>query len=220
MFTENQSQGTATAQSLASSTVDDGSAKRRYRIEACTRECDARTTAEAFVREAFFRTHRAHITTFMPTLLLLKDAAGTLRGVAGCRKAETEGLYLERYLPQPIEAVIAERIALRVKREQIIEVGNFASSGSRAARRFMALLAYYFLGDGRMWVTFTATAPVRRMLEHVGARCVELGVAEGACARDSTDEWGRYYTNDPRVMAGYLSRARKIPALFDAAYAD
>jgi hypothetical protein len=84
----------------------------------------------------------------------------------------------------------------------------------------MALLAYYLLRDGRTWVTFTATAPVRRMLEHVGARCIELGTAEGACARDGTDEWGRYYTNDPRVMAGYLPRARRIPVLFDAAYAD
>jgi hypothetical protein len=172
------------------------------------------------VREAFFRTHRARITTFMPTLLLLKDATGDLRAVAGCRMAETEKLYLERYLPQPIEAVIAERVTLKVKREQIVEVGNFASGGSRAARRFMALLAYHFLNEGRMWVTFTATAPVRRMLDHVGARCVDLGSAEGACARDGADDWGRYYTNDPRVMAGYLPRARRIPALFDAAYAD
>jgi hypothetical protein len=102
----------------------------------------------------------------------------------------------------------------------IVEIGNFACRSSRVGRRFMALLPYFLLERKLVWATFTATASVRRLLHNVGARCMDLGAAEGACVRNGPDEWGRYYTHDPRVMAGYLPLARRIPMLRDAAYGN
>jgi hypothetical protein len=192
----------------------------RYQIVICGPDHPSRPGAEAFVRECFYRTHRASIRTFMPTLFMLTDASGSLHGVVGCRAAGDGELFLERYLSRPIEAMLAERGGPRVVRKDIVEVGNFACRSSRAARRFMALLPFYLLDREYTWVTFTATAAVRRLLAHVGARCIDLGAAEGACVRNGADDWGRYYTHDPRVMGGYLPLARRIPALRDAAYGN
>lgn len=218
MFTESSDPRDATGHTVPARTSESPRASR-YRIDTCLPGSDTRSDAEAFIRGAFYRAHQARVATFMPTLLLLRDSDDALCGAAGCRTAQTDQLYLERYLERPVECVIGERFGRKVRREHIVEIGNFASSGSRAARRFMALLPYFLLDRDLVWVTFTATRPVRRLLEHIGARCVELGPAEGACARDGADEWGRYYTNDPRVMAGYLPLAHRIPSLHDAAYA-
>ncbi len=191
-----------------------------YRIVVCMADDPQRVEAEAFVRDAFFRTHRARIRSVMPTLLVLHDPAGSMCAVAGCRVASSERLFLESYLSQPIEEELAEHISSRPRRSEIVEVGNFAARSSRTARRFMSLLPYFLLDRKLTWVTFTATASVRRILHHIGARCVELARAEGAWVRNADDDWGRYYTHDPRVMAGYLPLARRLPALRDAAYAD
>lgn len=193
---------------------------RPYEIVPCGANDSMREVAETFVREAFQRIHHASIRTFMPTLLVLTDSSGLLHAVAGCRVATTEPLFLEQYLSRPIEAVLTERAGERARRAQIAEIGNFAARSARTARRFMALLPYYLLDRELLWATFTATAAVRRILQNVGARCMDLGTAEGACVRAGADDWGRYYTNDPRVMAGYLPLARRIPTLRDVAYGD
>jgi hypothetical protein len=194
--------------------------ERRYRVAICTSDCPRREEAETFVRDAFYRTHRARIETFMPSLLMLTDHAGSLHGVIGCRSAESGPLFLERYLGGPIEEVLTHRVGGRMRRSDIVEVGNFACRNSRVAGRFMALLPQFLLAQQFVWVTFTATNSVRRILRCLGARCISLGAAEGACVRGGRDDWGQYYASDPHVMAGYLPLARRIPGLWDAAYAD
>jgi hypothetical protein len=84
----------------------------------------------------------------------------------------------------------------------------------------MALLAPYLVERRRQWIAFTATVSIRHILASVGARCAELGRADGACVRGGGDRWGRYYQNDPRIMAGYLPLARRIPTLWGKPRAD
>ena len=179
-----------------------------------------RAEAEAFVRERYRQKHGATIHTFMPTLLLLLDATDALLGVTGCRVACEDTLYLERYLPRPIETVLAAQTGTRAGRSKIVEVGNFACRNPHAATKFVSLLPRHLLQLGCVWATFTATSSVRRILRHLGARCADLGVADGACARGGADDWGGYYATDPRVLAGYLPLARRIPALWSTVDAD
>jgi hypothetical protein len=156
----------------------------------------------------------------MPTLLLLTAADGTLTGAAGCRTAGQGPLFLERYLDRPIEDTIARHTGARVKRSQIAEVGNFACQDSRAARVLMSLMPRYLMEQELTWIAFTATVSVRRILRSLGARCTEIGKADGTCVRGGADKWGSYYANDPRVMVGYLPLARRIPALWGMWRAD
>jgi hypothetical protein len=54
----------------------------------------------------------------------------------------------------------------------------------------------------------------------MGGRCLELSTADRARVAGGADEWGRYYMNDPRVMAGFLPSARAIPALWRSHHGD
>jgi hypothetical protein len=185
-----------------------------YRISACEADEPRRREAEAFVRERFLRSHGAQVTTFMPTLLLLTDSSGELAAVAGYRNAAIEPLYLEKYLSVPVERSIASQIDRHVKRSEIVEVGNFAARNSHRAKVLMSFMPSYFLECPARWIVFTATSAIRGMLLALGGSCVELGTADGACVAGGADDWGRYYSRDPRVMAGFLPSARRIPALW------
>lgn len=140
----------------------------------------------------------------MPTLLLLAGPAGPPEGVAGIRLAGVGPLYLERYFDESIEERIERRTGVRADRSGIVELGNFACRDSRVAGLFMSLLPAYLLDRDLSWIAFTATQSVRRILQGLGGRTFDLGLADGACARDGMDDWGRYYTQQPRVLAGYL----------------
>jgi hypothetical protein len=188
----------------------------RDRLLAYERGQPGREVAEQFVREGFFRTHQACVQSFLPTLLALCDGRSVVRGVVGCRFAAQEPLFLERYLDQPIEILISTRTGARVSREELVEVGNLACRNSRVAQNLVGLLPRYLLSRGCTWIAFTATSSIRRILRHAGARLLDLGAAEAAKANGSGDHWGRYYDNDPRIMAGYLPLARRIPALWKA----
>jgi hypothetical protein len=185
-----------------------------YRIISCGPDDARRTEAEAFVRRRFLRSHGAHIATFMPTLLLLADAGGQLAAVAGFRSAAHEPLFLERYLPVPIERALTSQVGAHVHRAEIVEVGNFAALDSGRAKALMSFMPAYFLDHSARWIAFTATTSIRRMLSAMGGRCMELSTADGARVAGGADEWGRYYSSDPRVMAGFLPSARRIPELW------
>jgi hypothetical protein len=143
----------------------------------------------------------------MPSLLLLADPQGPPAGVAGIRLAGAGPLYLERYFNESIEQRIEHRTGVRADRSAIVELGNFACRDSRVAGLFMSLLPAHLLDRGLSWIVFTATLSVRRILQGLGGRTFDLGPADGACARDGIDDWGRYYTQQPRVLAGYLPRS-------------
>jgi hypothetical protein len=170
-----------------------------------------RPELEAFVQQAFARKHGAAVASFMPTLLSFRDPAGDLRGVIGLRGAGPQPLYLEQYLGQPVEAAIAALVGTAVPRSAVVEVGNLAGANCRAAMRMVAALPSYLLSRDYRWIVFTATSAVRGILQGFGAPLVELARADQACVTNDTDRWGRYYENDPRVLAGYLPGSRAIP---------
>jgi hypothetical protein len=167
------------------------------------REHPQRRRLERFIQRAFARHHGAAVHAFMPTLLALEGQRGRVCGVVGFRQATAEPLFLERYLDQPVELVLGEQVGNSVQRNHIVEVGNLASLSCRAACHLVAALPRILLADGNQWIVFTATTAVRGMLAKFRAPVIELGRATRD-RLDSGDEWGRYYDNDPRVIAGYL----------------
>lgn len=175
-----------------------------------------RPELESFIREAFARKHGARVQSFMPTLAALRNASGQLCSVAGLRSADEESLYLEAYLAEPVDAALAARALRPVARAEIVEVGNLASGGCRAARHLVAMLPQLLLDRGHRWVVFTATAGVRRILESLDAPLVELAPATAAQVASRGDDWGRYYAADPRVMAGHLADGARLAAALGA----
>jgi hypothetical protein len=176
----------------------------------CERGSRWRCEAEDLIRRAFAAKHGAAIRTFMPTLLALQGRGGRICSVAGFRSAAEETLFLERYLTAPIEQELARRVGRDVARADIVEIGNLAGCGCRAACRLALLLPSLLLARGKRWVVFTATDAVRQLLSRHEAPIVELAVARAHCVAGSGDDWGRYYDRDPRVLAGYLPDGLKL----------
>lgn len=220
MFTESATTVPALAAGHEDGSSHGASTRPPTRIVSCDSNHPLRTEAETFVRERFHRTHGATVQTFMPVLLVLTGGAGEIVAVTGCRPAAGQPLFLERYLERSIEAALAHHIGATVQRAGIVEVGNFASRDPRTASHFVSLLPRHLLTAGFTWATFTATSSIRRILRHLGARCADLGAADGACVRGGADEWGRYYSSDPHVMGGYLPLARRLPLLWSTSDAD
>ena len=191
-----------------------------HKLIAHVRGDGERASAEQFICEAFFRTHQACIQTFLPLLLSLKDASGALCAVVGCRFAEDDDLFLERYLTAPIDSILTEHAGRCVRRSAVVEVGNLACRDMRTAQCLIGMLPRYLIARGRSWVVFTATSSLRSILRATGAQPLELAIANPGRIIDGADKWGSYYENDPRVMAGYLPHARRLPALWNAASED
>lgn len=182
-----------------------------------------RAELEAYVQARFEAKHGAQVRSFMPTLVAFRKPQGELCGVAGLRGAGASRLYLEQYLPRPIEACLREALSESssawpadrgrvptISRDEIVEVGNLAGASCRAAVRMVAQLPVFLMQRRYRWITFTATSALRQILEGFGAPLVELARADAAQVAQAGDAWGRYYETDPRVYAGYLPDADRL----------
>jgi hypothetical protein len=163
-----------------------------------------RKELERFVSSVFASKHRARVCSFMPTLLAMRNDVGDVCSVAGFRCAAEQGLFLERYLDEPIEHAIGSAARQQVSRSQIVEVGNLAGVNCRSAMRLVLELPRILLDRGHRWIVFTATDMLRQLLASYHAPLLDLAAASPSRARNTDDEWGRYYETQPRVMAGYL----------------
>lgn len=180
---------------------------RCLRHELSTYQADdpRRDELERFVHDVFVAKHGAHVCSFMPTLLAMRNDRGTVCSVAGYRCAADHELFLERYLDAPIEQAIGSGKEGPVSREQIVEVGNLAGINCRSAMRLVLDLQRILLDRGHRWIVFTATDTLRGLLASYHAPLLDLAPANASRAQSTGDDWGRYYDTQPRVMAGYLA---------------
>lgn len=179
---------------------------RRFRLTERSSGEPGRERLESFVAETFARAHGATVQAFMPAMLGLEDGGGRLRCVLGYRGADSGALFLERYLSSPIEVSIARAagVAGAIPRASIVEVGNLAGRGCRAAMHLVARLPRLLGARGYTWVSFTATSRVRELLAAFDAPLLDLGPADPARLGAEARDWGRYYATQPRVVAGWL----------------
>lgn len=162
-----------------------------------------------FIRRRFSQAHRAQVSHFMPQLFGLQSEDGSLHGAAGCRRADSGPLFLERYLDAPIERAIFERSGVEVARHQIVEVGNLAASGLGTARTLIVKLTRQLALQGFRWVTFTGTQEVLNSFHRLGLAPQSLGLADPARMGESLADWGSYYDSQPQVVFGEILPAHR-----------
>ncbi|MFZ3116692.1 MAG: thermostable hemolysin, partial [Variovorax sp.] len=83
-----------------------GAASERPALVVHGRDDPRRAEVEAFVRDIFARRYGAQVQQFAPVLVSLQDH-GEIVAAAGYRSAADAPLFLERYLPSPVEALLA-----------------------------------------------------------------------------------------------------------------
>jgi len=168
-----------------------------------------RTRCEQFIGARFEQAHGAHVAHFSPYLLGVRDALDRWRAAAGYTPADGRRLFLEQYLDAPIERLLAR---YDVQRASIVEVGNLAATSAGMGRTLIPLLARHLHRLGYEWVVFTATRELRNAFARMGLAPLELAPADPARLPDGGARWGRYYANDPVVVAGRIGHALRIGA--------
>jgi hypothetical protein len=171
-----------------------------------------RAQVEACVAEKFRGAWNARVTQFLPQLLSM-HCLGSCSAVAGLRPAGSAPLFLERYLDQPVEQVLAAAAGVTVSRRQLVEIGNLVASQRGASHLLFLILAAALHRAGYRWLVFTATHALRNNLHKLGLPLLALGPASPErLAPEARSEWGDYYRSEPWVMAGNLDAAMALIA--------
>ncbi|MDY6981393.1 MAG: thermostable hemolysin [Pseudomonadota bacterium] len=164
-----------------------------------------RPRLEQFIGQVFERHYQARVRRCMPSLLGLCANDGHLLAALGLRPAASDRLFLEHYLPQPVEQVLDQRLAsfdLQVPREKIMEVGNLAAAHTGGGRWLIIALTAYLQGAGYDWVVFTALPALRNSFGKLGLHMLPLGEARREqLPLEQQADWGSYYDGKPQVMA-------------------
>jgi len=161
-------------------------------------------TTKEFVKSEFLKHHNAHINEFMPNLVSIINKAKQVRAVVGYRSADSDELFLEQYLDQPLDKYISEHCGSEVLRDQIVEVGNLTCAANGYARLAIIRLTEMLHASGFRWVGFTATQGLYNSFLRLGLTPHAIAPADIMRLRSSNNEWGTYYDNNPQVMFGSI----------------
>ncbi|QTL94702.1 thermostable hemolysin [Aeromonas jandaei] len=171
---------------------------------------------QAYIQDAYTLEFNARIPHFLPCLIGLYRADGTLVGACGLNRASSQAgehsLYLEQYLEQPIEASIETRLGVRPDRQRIIEVGNLACREPGNARLMFAALCRMLCDNALDYVVFTGTAKLRNSFTRLRLNPVELAPAQAHQVGADAAAWGEYYRCQPKVMVGDINQGRAVLA--------
>ncbi|WIX31718.1 thermostable hemolysin [Salinicola sp. JS01] len=174
------------------------------------RECQKaseRAQLEDFIATTYRRQHGAELSQFAPRLYGLWEA-DQLQAAVGVRLAGDAPLYLERYLSEPVECLLARELNAPVARHALAEIANLATLRPGLAVPLIRHLIESLVAEGCGWLTFTATAAVRNGFRRLGLDVRRLGDADPAYLdADERERWGNYYLHRPWVMGGDLIKA-------------
>ncbi|MDZ4728494.1 MAG: thermostable hemolysin [Xanthomonadales bacterium] len=163
-----------------------------------------------YIADQFKSIHGANIHDFMPMLLSMQ-CQGQFSAVSGVRPAARQPLFLEQYLGQAVETVIRDVSGMAVERSKVVEIGNLVSTQKGASQLLFLLLTALLYRCDYQWVVFTGTPAVVKGLQRLGFKLDKLGAADPAMLKNSNlSEWGSYYQNRPRVVAGNVPAGMKV----------
>lgn len=170
-----------------------------------------RIAAERFVTGCFKQHYGADIRHFMPLLMSLSDQQGMLKAVLGFRFGDYEPFFLENYLPQPVEQMLAAKLKMPVHRSRLVEVGNLAVAHAGGGRWLITALTAYLSATGAQWALFTIGPVLYNAFTRMGLELIEL--AEARCESLPPEEhacWGSYYDQQPKVVAGNIAHGNAV----------
>jgi len=165
-----------------------------------------RMKAETAVKKIFRSAYGADISSYLP-YLLTAEAYQSVDAVVGLRRALDQTLFLEQYLPQPIEYAIKDINGLTVSRKNLIEIGNLVSCKAGISRQLFIVLALALAKADIEWVSFTATSQVEKLLAKLSLFPVVIGQANAQAIVSGEDSWGSYYVHSPNVSVGNVFNA-------------
>ena len=102
---------------------------------------------------------------------------GAVLSAAGLRFA-ADGFFSECYLEAPVDAALSALSRYPVRREKIFEVTSLASRSPHTVGSFLRKIIACGEAAGFEWAFFTATAPLKALLERMSLPLVPLAAAD------------------------------------------
>jgi hypothetical protein len=163
-----------------------------------------RSTVEQHILDSYQNKFSASLAHFMPTLVSANFPGQAPHLSFGLCGAAEHNLYLENYLPAPVEQALSQAVNTRVERHSIVEIGNLAFANTATIRDDLIAVAHYCYGLGYQYVVCTATRMLRLVFLKAGIKPIYLG---DACADDAPRDgthWGAYYETAPQIIGGNI----------------
>jgi hypothetical protein len=184
----------------------------RPRLQLHRSDSPRRPEIEAFISAVYRERYGAELRHFAPLLVSLHDEHGDCVAAAGYRAADGGPLFLERYLPGPVESLLPAAPGRGPRRERIVEVGHLTAVRAGEGRRLILLLGPHLAGQGFEWVVSTLTQELRNLFVRMGVAPLALGVADPAVLGEQAAQWGRYYDHRPLDAALPTLARRSVAA--------
>jgi len=167
-----------------------------------------RQSVEAMIAHDFHVHYQAQISSFMPTLMGLKNDQGSIVAALGLRDPISEESYVEHYLDVSMEQVLSSVLAQPVQRDSLMEIGNFAVTEVGAGRWLITALTAVLASMEKQWAVFTCRPELRNAFKRLGVALVDLGEAhKSRLPTQDQHAWGRYYDKMPHVMAANVAQS-------------
>lgn len=133
----------------------------------------------------------------------LEGTGSELVACTGVTFGSSKRFFSERYLDEPVEALLSRVDGVPVSRESIVEVGSLASIQRDVGSELVRITPLLMWCLGKQYIFCTASQPLRRLFTRVGITFQPL--AESNISRlDEADRgrWGSYYELQPET--GYI----------------
>ncbi|OEF08628.1 thermostable hemolysin [Vibrio genomosp. F10] len=157
------------------------------------------------VSQRYHQAFNADLKQFMPAYLTLMNHDDIL-SVCGFSTAQDQRLFLEQYLDDDAQTLVASTFDCTVKRSNLVEFGHLASFANGMSSLHFYLIAEMLVDNGFEWCIFTATDPLHAMMVRLGLEPKIIANADQNKIPDAKSTWGSYYEHQPRVLAGNLRK--------------
>lgn len=165
---------------------------------------DRQACCRRFMQQAYQREFNAVIPHYLPYQLGMTANDGSLVAACGVMPASEGRLYLENYLEAPVEQ-LASRQGLALERHQLAEIGNFAAADGASARIMFVAICLVMNHNRFKHIAFTGTRKLRNIFARLNLDTVPLADAYPDALGSEAENWGSYYTQQPRIMLGDLA---------------
>lgn len=171
-----------------------------------------RAAIEQFIATGFAKAYQADVHKFMPNLLGV-SRSGEWQAVLGLRCAASGAvqtkLFIENYLPAPVEQVLAS-YGIAAERSELIEIGHLYAINRQSLLQLFVLMAYALDQLNYRYLLCAATTQVRGILSRHGIELTELGEAKAEALGEDAASWGSYYHTQPKVCLMDLAAVTRL----------
>lgn len=190
-------------------------------VDITSRFAPERARVESFIQRIYAESYNAKITVNYPTLMSVRDLEGNIMAAVGFRPAGDERLFLEQYTVAPIEESLSQIYSRTIRRRQIAEIGNLASSGGGASIFLFMAMASHLNNKGIGHAVVTGTDYLHKKFINLGLNPQKICDATPEAVSGKTEQWGSYYDTNPRVLTGSITDSlTRLKAALGAEYKD